>query len=66
LYLKDNTVVGGNTSAKLQLLGRLYWQFLPLVLRYVFCCSKQKQNHSAVKCNKSLMFVHWNGVSVSL
>jgi len=66
LYLKENTAVGDNTSAKLQLLGRLYWQFLSLALRCVFCCSKQKQNHSAVMWNMSLMFVHQNDVSASL
>jgi hypothetical protein len=47
--MKENTAVGDNTSAKLQLLGKFYWQFLSLVLRYVFCCSTQKQNRSAVK-----------------
>jgi len=66
LYLKGNTAVGDNTSGKLQLLGRLYWQFLSLVLRYVFFCSTQKQSHSAVKWNTSLMFVQWNGLSASL
>jgi len=66
LYLKENTVVGDNTSAELQLLGRLYWQFLSLVLRYVFCCRKQKQKHSAIKWNMSLVFVHQKDISTSL
>jgi len=66
LFLKENTAVGDNTSVKLQQLGRLYWHFLSLILRYVFCCSKHKQNHSAVKWNMLLMFVHRNSVSASL
>jgi len=33
LHLQENTAVGDNTSAKLQLFGRLYWQLLSLVLR---------------------------------
>jgi len=35
LNLKENTAVGDNKSAEMQLLGRLYWQLSPLVLKYV-------------------------------